>query len=68
MDLYAIRDGETIGHWRAISVGGGEIRVLNAKLPAPPSIYKQNSFAAIRDWCGKYTARPSLTRSSSFSR
>ena len=57
MDLYAIRDGETIGHWRAISVGGGEIRVLNAKLPAPPSIYKQNSFAAIRDWCGKYTAR-----------
>ncbi len=57
MDFYALQNGETIGHARILSVGGGEIEVVGAPQYSNPQIYDENSFAAISTYCAANNLR-----------
>ena len=51
LDFVAFTDGRETARMRALSVGGGAIRVLGRPEIAPPEVYPDNSFAAIADCC-----------------
>lgn len=51
LDLFAYSGEQQIGWWRALSIGGGEIRIVNAPLPDPKPVYKEYSFNAIKKLC-----------------
>ena len=51
MVLEAFRDGNLIGHMRAMSIGGGDISIEGRPDITLPDIYHENSFSAIAAIC-----------------
>ena len=51
MDLYAYKNGQSIGYLRIESIGGGDIRIPGEKTLDSPDVYPENSFAEIADFC-----------------
>lgn len=51
MDFSAYKSGKRVGYWRVLSIGGGEIKVINEAIPAPSQVYSENSFDEIKLRC-----------------
>lgn len=51
MDFIAYQNGEVCGTMRAISVGGGDIRVEGQAEPEDSEIYPENTFAEVDEFC-----------------
>ncbi len=51
MDFFALKNGEVTETMRALSVGGGDIRIEGQDFPEPPEIYLENTFAEIEQFC-----------------
>lgn len=51
LDIFAYKEGKQIGHWRVMSIGGGEVEIEGQPSRTPPDIYKENSFAEIAAIC-----------------
>ena len=51
MDLFAIKDGKTVGKMRVMSVGGGDIKIEGREDGAGDEIYTESSFKEIADYC-----------------
>ena len=51
MDFIALKEGQVIDTMRAVSVGGGDIRIEGHAFPEPPEIYPENTFAEIEQFC-----------------
>ncbi len=51
MDLKAFKDGREIGTMRALSIGGGAIRIVGRDDLAQPEVYRESSFAEIARYC-----------------
>lgn len=51
MDFIAYQNGEACGTMRAISVGGGDIRVEGQAEPEDSEIYPENTFAEVDEFC-----------------
>lgn len=51
MDFTARQNGEVCGAMRAISVGGGDIRVEGQEEPEDSEIYPENTFAEVDEFC-----------------
>ena len=51
MDFAAYRGGELCGTMRAVSVGGGDIRIEGQEELEPPEIYPENTFAEVEQFC-----------------
>jgi L-serine dehydratase len=58
MDFFAYNiHGEELGHMRILSIGGGDI-LLDGEKPDPKEdIYKENTFAEIKEYCMKRNIR-----------
>ncbi len=50
MDVVALRGGNTVGKFRAMSVGGGAIRIEGVEAATPPDVYIHKNFAEIKDY------------------
>lgn len=58
MDIVALRDGEPVGEtMRAMSIGGGELRVLGRADIEPPEVYPESSFDEISKFCKTHGIR-----------
>ena len=57
MDLFAIKDGKTVGKLRVYSVGGGTIRCEGEELVPAPDIYELSSYADIAKYCRENNLR-----------
>ena len=51
MDFFTLRDGRAEHRVRAVSVGGGDIRMEGHPDLTPPEVYAENSFAEIQEFC-----------------
>ena len=51
MDFFALKDGQIVDTMRAVSVGGGNIRLEGQPDAEPPEIYPENTFAEIEQFC-----------------
>ncbi len=51
LDLEAFADGASLGSWRVYSVGGGKIEIEGRPAVAPQDVYRQNTFAEIKEYC-----------------
>lgn len=51
LDFTAYQDGEICGTMRAVSVGGGDIRVDGQTEPEDSEIYPENTFAEVEQFC-----------------
>ena len=51
MDFFAYVGEKEIAHRRALSVGGGDIRIVGYPETDKPEIYTENSFAEIAEYC-----------------
>ena len=51
MDLQAFQDGRLVGELRALSVGGGAIRIPGRPEEAGREVYGENSFREIQELC-----------------
>ena len=51
MDFEAIRDGQVAGQMRAVSIGGGDIRIEGREIPEEKEVYPENSFAEVEEFC-----------------
>lgn len=51
MDIYAVRDGKRTAHMRALSIGGGDIRIEGREEDPLGEIYPEGSFAEIAEYC-----------------
>lgn len=57
LDFFAYKDGEQIGYWRALSIGGGAIKILGKEEDALPDIYKLTTFTDISNYCREHNLR-----------
>ncbi len=58
MDLFAYQNGKEIGKMRALSIGGGNIKILgDAEGKAPLEVYTENTFSEIAEICKKENIR-----------
>jgi len=57
MDLFAIKNGNTVGDMRVYSVGGGTIRCEGEELEPIPDIYELSSYADIAKYCRENNLR-----------
>jgi len=51
MDLFAYREGRTVGSLRVMSVGGGAISVVGRPDADTKEVYAEKSFAEISEYC-----------------
>ena len=51
MDFFALKNDQIVDTMRAISIGGGDIRVEGESDTEPPEIYPENTFAEIEQFC-----------------
>ena len=51
MDFEAYRGGMPLGQMRAISVGGGDIRIEGETEPVGTDVYPENTFAEAKQFC-----------------
>ena len=51
MDFFVISDGQERDLMRAISVGGGDIRIAGRPQEEAEEVYPENSFAEVLDFC-----------------
>ena len=51
MDFIALKEGQVIDTMRAVSVGGGDIRIEGHAFSEPPEVYPENTFAEIEQFC-----------------
>ncbi|MDO5292011.1 MAG: L-serine ammonia-lyase, iron-sulfur-dependent, subunit alpha [bacterium] len=57
LDFYAYKDGNQVGYWRVLSVGGGAIQIVGREAQALPEIYDLNSFHDISEYCRNHNIR-----------
>ncbi len=58
MDIVVLRGGEPVGEtMRALSIGGGEIRVVGRADIEPPEVYPESSFDEISRYCKAHGIR-----------
>ncbi|MBQ8207972.1 MAG: L-serine ammonia-lyase, iron-sulfur-dependent, subunit alpha [Clostridia bacterium] len=57
MKLCAIKDGQSIGEWTVLSVGGGAIQILGQEGYTPERVYKLDKFKDIAEYCEKNKLR-----------
>ncbi len=57
MDVFALKDGEEIGHERILSVGGGMIEILNEPGIISRDVYRFTKFSQISEYCKKHEIR-----------
>ena len=51
LDFIAYQNGEICGTMRAVSVGGGDLRVEGEAEPEAAEIYPENTFAEVEEFC-----------------
>ena len=51
LDFLVFKQGEEIARVRAMSIGGGEIRIEGVPAITAPEIYPQKNFEEIKDYC-----------------
>jgi len=51
MDFIVLKQGEEIAKVRAMSIGGGEIRIEGVPAVTAPEVYPQKNFEEIKDYC-----------------
>lgn len=51
MDFSALRGGEVYDRMRALSIGGGDIRIEGRPETDTPEVYPENSFAEVAEFC-----------------
>ncbi len=51
MDFFVIRDGKETDFMRALSVGGGDIRIVGRQEEDNEDVYPENSFAEVMEFC-----------------
>ena len=51
LDFLVFKQGEEIARVRAMSIGGGEIRIEGVPAVTAPEIYPQKNFEEIKDYC-----------------
>ena len=51
MDFFALKNDQIVDTMRAISIGGGDIRVEGESDTESPEIYPENTFAEIEQFC-----------------
>ena len=51
LDFLVFKQGEEIAKVRAMSIGGGEIRIEGVPAVTAPEIYPQKNFEEIKDYC-----------------
>lgn len=51
MDFLARKDGKVTDRMRAISIGGGDIRIVGREVPQEKEVYPENSFAEVEEFC-----------------
>lgn len=57
MDLFAYCNGKETAHVRAMSVGGGAVRIEGRPEADPPEVYPENTFAEIAAYCRTHRLR-----------
>ncbi len=57
MKLRAKMNGEIIGEWTVLSVGGGAIKILGEKQYSPKKIYSHTKFREIAEYCAEKKIR-----------
>jgi len=50
-DIFAIKDGEEIAHWRVYSVGGGTFQIEGKKVVSFEERYNEKNFEEIKTYC-----------------
>lgn len=51
MDFFSLKNGKETGRMRAISIGGGDIRIEGREVPQEKEVYPENSFAEVEEFC-----------------
>lgn len=51
LDFFVYKDSEEIAKVRAMSIGGGEIRIEGVPAVTAPEVYPQKNFEEIKDYC-----------------
>ncbi len=51
MDIFAIIDGKRVNKMRVMSIGGGDIKIVDRPDINTPEIYREKSFSEIADYC-----------------
>ncbi len=51
LDFIVLKQGEEIAKVRAMSIGGGEIRIEGVPAVTAPEVYPQKNFEEIKDYC-----------------
>lgn len=51
LDFIVLKQGEEIAKVRAMSIGGGEIRIEGVPAITAPEVYPQKNFEEIKDYC-----------------
>ncbi|MDO4314265.1 MAG: L-serine ammonia-lyase, iron-sulfur-dependent, subunit alpha [Oscillospiraceae bacterium] len=51
LDFTAYQNGAACGTMRAVSVGGGDIRIVGREEPEDSEIYPENTFAEVEQFC-----------------
>lgn len=51
MDFLALKDGQVTDSMRAVSIGGGDIRIEGREVPEEKEVYPENSFAEVEEFC-----------------
>ena len=57
MDIIALKDGKQIKKVRVLSVGGGSIAFDNIDTKKPGTVYKENKFSQIAQYCKQNSKR-----------
>lgn len=57
MDFTAFRDGKEIASMRALSTGGGAIKIVGRPDRDTPEVYPERSFHEIAEYCKMYNVR-----------
>ncbi len=57
LDFYVFKNDEIIKIIRALSIGGGEIRIVGEPEIQPPEVYPHKSFAEIKLYCTENSLR-----------
>ena len=51
MDLFAYQNGQELGRWRMLSIGGGDVLREGEQPHLPEEVYPHRSFGAVLDCC-----------------
>ncbi len=51
MDFLAMKEGKVLDRMRAISIGGGDIRIEGREVPQEKEVYPENSYAEVEEFC-----------------